>query len=103
MIKQEVEVFLTHRVNSIGNGINTACAPIWQSETSQSRWRGRLVTFEMMMNIAGYATVNWINYGLSFVGGAIAWRLPIALQAIFLIVLWSTVPWLPESPRSAPL
>lgn len=103
MTKHEGEFLLTHRVNSIGNGINTACAPIWQSETSQSRWRGRLVTFEMMMNIAGYATVNWINYGLSFVGGAIAWRLPIALQAIFLIVLWSTVPWLPESPRSVPL
>ncbi|KAJ5538646.1 hypothetical protein N7494_008125 [Penicillium frequentans] len=93
------QIFVGRVVSGIGNGINTACAPIWQSETSQSRWRGRLVTFEMMMNIAGYATVNWINYGLSFVGGAIAWRLPIALQAVFLIVLWSTVPWLPESPR----
>ncbi|KAJ5288760.1 hypothetical protein N7478_001790 [Penicillium angulare] len=93
------QIFIGRIISGIGNGINTACAPIWQSETSQSRWRGRLVTFEMMMNIAGYATVNWINYGLSFVGGAIAWRLPIALQAIFIIVLWSTVPWLPESPR----
>ncbi|KAJ5917863.1 hypothetical protein N7454_010238 [Penicillium verhagenii] len=93
------QIFIGRIVSGIGNGINTACAPIWQSETSQSRWRGRLVTFEMMMNIAGYATVNWINYGLSFVGGAVAWRLPIALQAIFLIILWSTVPWLPESPR----
>ncbi|KAJ5716260.1 hypothetical protein N7493_008171 [Penicillium malachiteum] len=93
------QIFIGRIVSGIGNGINTACAPIWQSETSQSRWRGRLVTFEMMMNIAGYVAVNWINYGLSFVGGAIAWRLPIALQAIFLIVLWSTVPWLPESPR----
>ncbi|KAJ5769410.1 hypothetical protein N7520_003969 [Penicillium odoratum] len=92
-------IFVGRIVSGIGNGINTACAPIWQSETSQSRWRGRLVTFEMMMNIAGYATVNWINYGLSFVGGAVAWRLPIALQAVFLVVLWSTVPWLPESPR----
>lgn len=54
---------------------------------------------EMVMNIAGFSIVNWINYGLSFAGGAVAWRLPIALQFIFIIVLFATVPWLPESPR----
>lgn len=43
--------------------------------------------------------VNWINYGLSFHGGALAWRLPIALQFVFIVVLAVTVPWLPESPR----
>ena len=43
--------------------------------------------------------VNWINYGLSYVGGPIAWRLPLALQFIFIFVLWGTTPWLPESPR----
>lgn len=54
---------------------------------------------EMMMNIAGYAFVNWINYGLSFAGGAVAWRFPLALQLLFITILWSTTPWLPESPR----
>jgi hypothetical protein len=54
---------------------------------------------EMMMNIAGYAFVNWINYGLSFAGGAVAWRFPLALQLLFIAILWSTTPWLPESPR----
>ena len=54
---------------------------------------------EMMMNIAGFALVNWINYGLSFRGGSVAWRFPLALQFIFIIMLWATVPWLPESPR----
>lgn len=43
--------------------------------------------------------VNWINYGLSFHGGALAWRLPIALQFVFIVVLAVTVPCLPESPR----
>ena len=28
--------------------INTATAPIWQSETSKPTWRGKLVVFEMM-------------------------------------------------------
>lgn len=68
-------------------------------ETSQLKWRGKLVMLEMMMNIAGYAFVNWINYGLSFAGGAVAWRFPLALQLLFIAILWSTTPWLPESPR----
>lgn len=84
---------------SIGNGINTSTAPVWQTETAQARWRGKLVVFGMMMNIFGFLLVNWVNYGLSFAGGGIAWRLPLALQFIFIAVLYSTVPWLPESPR----
>jgi hypothetical protein len=43
----------------VGNGINTATAPVWQTETSQSKWRGKLVVLEMMMNIFGFMTVNW--------------------------------------------
>ncbi|KAF9888547.1 hypothetical protein FE257_008478 [Aspergillus nanangensis] len=83
----------------VGNGLNTSTAPIWQTETASPQWRGKLVILDMMMNIAGYALVNWINYGLSFHGGAIAWRFPIAFQFVFFFVLWGTVPWLPESPR----
>ncbi|QRD92342.1 putative MFS sugar transporter [Aspergillus flavus] len=93
------QMFVGRIILGIGNGINTATAPIWQTETSQLKWRGKLVIFEMMMNIFGFCLVNWINYGLSFVGGSIAWRFPLAFQFFFLIILWSTTPWLPESPR----
>ncbi|KAI0202397.1 general substrate transporter [Astrocystis sublimbata] len=86
-------------VTGIGNGINTATAPVWQTETSKVHNRGKLVVFEMSMNIFGFMLSNWINYGLSFVGGPIAWRLPLAFQLIFCGVLLGTVPWLPESPR----
>lgn len=54
---------------------------------------------ELVMNIFGFSMVNWINYGLSFAGGAVAWRFPIAFQFIFIFVLFGTIPWLPESPR----
>ncbi|KAF4343529.1 general substrate transporter [Fusarium beomiforme] len=83
----------------IGNGINTATAPIWQTETAQAKWRGKLVILELAMNIAGFCLVNWINYGLSFVEGSVAWRFPLAFQFVFIFVLFATVPWLPESPR----
>ncbi|PYI06962.1 MFS general substrate transporter [Aspergillus sclerotiicarbonarius CBS 121057] len=70
------QMFVGRVVSGIGNGINTTTAPVWQTETSTARWRGRLVIFEMLMNLAGYCLVNWINYGLSFHGGSVAWRFP---------------------------
>ncbi|SJL14571.1 related to sugar transporter [Armillaria ostoyae] len=51
------------------------------------------------MNIAGYALSNWITFGLSYVEGSISWRLPLAFQLVFSIILLGTIPWLPESPR----
>ncbi|KAK1144437.1 hypothetical protein N8T08_005590 [Aspergillus melleus] len=93
------QMFVGRVVLGIGNGINTATAPIWQTETAQAKWKGKLVIFELGLNVGGYCIVNWINYGLSFREGAIAWRLPIALQFFFILVLFLTIPWLPESPR----
>lgn len=86
-------------VSGIGNGINTATAPVWQSETSSVKWRGKLVVIEMILNIAGFSLSNWMTYGFSFVGGPISWRFPLAFQLVFIIILFATVPWLPESPR----
>ncbi|KAL4899130.1 hypothetical protein BDW74DRAFT_184000 [Aspergillus multicolor] len=83
----------------IGNGLSTATAPVWQTETAQAKWRGKLVILELGLNVGGYCLVNWINYGLSFHEGGIVWRLPIALQLCFIMVLFATIPWLPESPR----
>jgi Sugar (and other) transporter len=51
------------------------------------------------MNIAGFSLSNWITYGFSFLHGSVVWRFPIAFQLIFSVILFATVPWLPESPR----
>ncbi|EAL86406.1 putative MFS sugar transporte [Aspergillus fumigatus Af293] len=93
------QMFVGRVILGIGNGINTSTAPVWQTETATVKWRGKLVILEMALNVSGFALVNWINYGLSFKGGALAWRLPIALQFFFIFILYATVPWLPESPR----
>lgn len=86
-------------VAGIGNGLNTSTAPVWQGETSKAAWRGKLVVIEMIMNIAGFSLSNWVTYGFSFVGGPVSWRLPLAFQFIFIVILYGTVPWLPDSPR----
>jgi sugar porter (SP) family MFS transporter len=93
------QLFVGRIILGIGNGVNTATAPIWQTETSPAKWRGKLVMMEMWLNIAGFTMVNWINYGVSYVGGGFAWRFPLALQFIFIVVIFATVFWLPESPR----
>ena len=80
-------------------GLNTATAPVWQAETSLPSWRGKLVVIELILNIAGFSLSNWVTYGFSYASGPITWRFPLAFQFIFIIVLFSTVPWLPESPR----
>ncbi|KAL8822821.1 MAG: hypothetical protein Q9191_006449, partial [Dirinaria sp. TL-2023a] len=86
-------------IAGIGNGLNTATAPVWQAETSQAHWRGKLVVIELILNIAGFSLSNWVTYGFSYVAGPVAWRLPLAFQFLFIFVLYATVPWLPESPR----
>ncbi|KJA15880.1 hypothetical protein HYPSUDRAFT_47932 [Hypholoma sublateritium FD-334 SS-4] len=93
------QMIVARLITGIGNGINTATAPVWQSETSKPTWRGKLVVFEMIMNIAGFSLSNWMTYGFSFASGSIAWRFPIAFQLVFSVILFVTVPWLPESPR----
>ncbi|GAB1215098.1 hypothetical protein ATERTT37_004281 [Aspergillus terreus] len=93
------QMFVGRIVLGMGNGVNTATAPVWQTETAQVKWRGKLVILELGLNVGGYCVVNWVNYGLSFHGGSLAWRLPIALQLFFIAGLFGTVPWLPESPR----
>ncbi|ESK83955.1 hexose carrier protein [Moniliophthora roreri MCA 2997] len=86
-------------ITGLGNGVNTATAPVWQSETSKPSLRGKLIVFSMIMNIAGFSLSNWMTYGFSFLSGSISWRFPIAFQLVFSIILLATVPWLPESPR----
>lgn len=95
-----VAQMITARVISgIGNGLNSSTAPVWQTETATSSLRGKLVIFENALLLVGFSLANWINYGLSFVAGPVAWRFPLAVQLIFIVTLFFLVPWLPESPR----
>ncbi|KAJ6632433.1 general substrate transporter [Mycena sp. CBHHK59/15] len=93
------QMIVARLITGLGNGINTSTAPVWQSETCKPSWRGKLVVFEMVMNIAGFSLSNWMTYGFSFVKGSASWRFPIAFQLAFSVILFATIPWLPESPR----
>lgn len=45
-------------VAGIGNGLNTATAPVWQGETSKASWRGKLIVIEMVWTITRLLTLQ---------------------------------------------
>ncbi|KAL5364669.1 hypothetical protein BJX96DRAFT_188018 [Aspergillus floccosus] len=86
-------------VAGIGTGIETSTVPMYQAELCEADKRGKLVCSEPLLVSIGIVVSYFFDYGMSFVGGQIAWRLPIACQMIFAFVVILLVFGLPESPR----
>ncbi|KAF2021196.1 sugar transporter STL1 [Aaosphaeria arxii CBS 175.79] len=89
-------------VTGLGSGMNTTTVPIFQTEMSQSHRRGAAVMGEMAFVIFGIVVSNWVDFGFVFGGGvqgSAVWRAPLALQAVFPLVTFAILPFIPESPR----
>ncbi|KAK8047330.1 Sugar transporter STL1 [Apiospora saccharicola] len=86
-------------ITGIGNGGNTSTVPTWQSETSRSHKRGKLVMIEGALITCGIMISYWIDLGFSFAPGSVAWRFPLAFQIVFCLFILATIWNLPESPR----
>ncbi|KAI6783156.1 Sugar transporter-like protein [Emericellopsis cladophorae] len=86
-------------ITGLGNGGNTSTVPMWQSETCSAHKRGKLVMIEGALITGGIMISYWIDFGLSFAPGSVAWRFPLAFQIAFCIPILFTVLSLPESPR----
>lgn len=78
----------------------SAIVPVWQSETSQARNRGKTVVLSGLFISLGYVLQAWINLGFFQIKtGSLSWRLPIALPALVSMTLMGTIWLFPESPR----
>ncbi|KAL4775156.1 general substrate transporter [Aspergillus nidulans var. acristatus] len=86
-------------VTGIGTGIETSTVPMWQAELCEASKRGKLVCSEPLLVGVGIVISYFFDYGMSFVGGQIAWRLPIACQMLFALVVIILIFGVPESPR----
>jgi sugar porter (SP) family MFS transporter len=86
-------------VTGFGTGLKTSTVPPYQAELCDRSSRGRLVSAEVLFVGVGIVTAYWFDFGMSYVGGPIAWRLPIAFQVVFAIGVIILVFALPESPR----
>ncbi|KAF8507657.1 general substrate transporter [Gautieria morchelliformis] len=86
-------------IAGFGNGMNSATIPVYNSEVSRTKNRGRDLAIGQAMLIAGLALSYWFDYGLSFINSDANWRLPIAFQTVFAVSLILMLIDLPESPR----
>lgn len=86
-------------VAGLATGLETSVCPMFQSEMARPEIRGNLVCSEALFVGFGLIYSYFLTYGLSFAGGGIAWRLPIATQVIFAAVILGVAITVPESPR----
>ncbi|KAF1347148.1 putative Myo-inositol transporter 1 [Delphinella strobiligena] len=93
------QIMIARYITGIGTGIETSTVPMYQSELCDAHRRGRLVSSEPLFVGVGIVISYFFDYGISYVGGPIAWRLPIACQIIFAVIVVIIVFAVPESPR----
>lgn len=93
------QLLVARYVTGIGTGIETSTVPIYQSELCDAEKRGRLVSSEPLFVGVGIVIAYFFDYGMSYVAGSTAWRVPIAGQTAFCFLVIALVFGLPESPR----
>ncbi|EMG50230.1 STL1 Sugar transporter STL1 [Candida maltosa Xu316] len=86
-------------ITGIGNGLNTATIPVWQSEMSRAENRGRLVNMEGAFVAVGTFFAYWLDFGFSYVNNSAQWRVPVSSQIVFAALVLFGISQLPESPR----
>jgi MFS family permease len=86
-------------IAGIGNGGNTATAPVWHVECSKSQEKGRAVVKEMTVNVGGFVMSNIITLVFSGATTEAQWRFPLGIQLGFGVAIIAMIWVLPESPR----
>lgn len=86
-------------ISGLGNGMDTATIPVWQSECSRAHNRGFLVCFEGAIIAVGTFIAYWVDFGLAYVNSSVQWRFPVAFQIVFAALVVAGALTLPESPR----
>lgn len=84
---------------SFNNSIETSTVPMYQSELCDADKRGRLVSSEPLFVGVGIVIAYFFDFGMRYVGGEVAWRVPIACQIFFAVLTIVLVFGIPESPR----
>lgn len=88
-------------VNGIGMGFINSTVPVMQSEFSPKSTRGIYVCAQLSTLNFGIMLVYWIDYAFGTIPGvdSYIWRVPVCLQAIFLIPMIIIIFIIPETPR----
>ncbi|KAJ5934368.1 hypothetical protein N7466_003915 [Penicillium verhagenii] len=82
-----------------GSNISIGAAPLLIMELAYPQHRGKLATLYNTMWYVGSIIAAWTVYGTINYSGNVAWRVPVALQALMPFIQLVGVFFLPESPR----
>lgn len=84
----------------LGIGQLSATVPVWQSECSSAKNRGKHVVLDGMFISFGYTLESWIDFGFfTLKTGSVTWRPPIAIALLFSLIVLGSIWFFPESPR----
>ncbi|KAI4137058.1 MAG: hypothetical protein L6R39_007497, partial [Caloplaca ligustica] len=87
-------------IAGVGVGAIDCVIPVWSAEVSSHSARGAFLAIEFFMNIGGLALAYWIEY-FAYLdpNHEMAWRTPLALQIVFIVIIGFGINFFPESPR----
>ncbi|OUT21782.1 hypothetical protein CAS74_002760 [Pichia kudriavzevii] len=86
-------------VSGMGVGLLSGTAPMYMIEISGADQRGFLGCVQFTGNILGYSSSIWLDYACSYIDGNLSFRIPLASQVFFGLILWLGSYLLVESPR----
>ncbi|KAF9058050.1 general substrate transporter [Panaeolus papilionaceus] len=94
------QILIARVITGLGNGLNTSTVPAYHAECSSPERRGSLIMLEGSLITFGIMVSYWIDFGFFFLKSSTAqWRVPIALQIVFALIMVFGIWFLPESPR----
>ncbi len=86
-------------IGGLGIGVSSVAAPIYISEISTAKSRGRLVAMYQFNIVFGIFIAFFSNYLLQGVGGSNDWRWMLGIMAVPSLIYTVMVFGIPESPR----
>ncbi|ODV78531.1 putative sugar transporter [Suhomyces tanzawaensis NRRL Y-17324] len=90
-------------ITGIGVGYITATVPVYQSESSHAKSRGKLIMMQGSIVSLGVMVSYWVDFGFYFLDkgktSEVSWRFPVAFQVLFTVILVGSALSFPESPR----
>ncbi|GAM82975.1 hypothetical protein ANO11243_009610 [Dothideomycetidae sp. 11243] len=86
-------------VAGFGLGINNSTAPVILAEYAPKASRGLYVCMQLTTLNFGTAFIYWVDFGFSNHSERYVWRIPTALQAVFLFPMLLLVWIIDETPR----
>lgn len=87
-------MFLISRfLNGFAVGMLDTSIPVFQSEISPARQRGRMVGAHGVLIVIGYSAAGFAGFGTYFAAPTVSWRLCLSLQIVAPFLLFVGSPW----------